>query len=391
MAQTYTLDHVIQKVTSGYKPARNSQKIIIIDVKTKKAIEKKSVWGLGDLRYYLISNNNDVRNVAQGEVASFQVNDLDNNVGISVNYQIRCSPNSEIQVAESLFDLAHSPTEVLERLIKKWVIESCSLDGLPKFIESYFKDRNGLQKTIIDRALKETGLILLVKLSLEAEKSFSSILIEKNHLPVRVKDYDEEQDLKLKAELEVDESNKTNAILHFSKNPDLQHLVPHEVKKFIKQNVSMQSFCTEMNKGPVKQKLIEYLNDMLRPAGRKIGAIILEAKSSQDLQYFFQTEKNVVCLSPIPQPVIIKNKVQMILKDISKYKVDNSPDLDSWLEDKLKRDIVKCCGLESYPSEICIMRPLSVLHQQRLSFERLEGSVYNPSVASMFSAPPMPV
>jgi len=369
MAQTYPLDCVIQKVAAGVKSTSDAQKVIIIDAKKKQAVEKRPILGLGDLRHYLVSNNSDVRNIAQGEVFSFQLRDLESNVGISVSYQVSCRPGNEQKVAVALFDPAYSPGEALENHIKRWLIEF-SYDGLPKFITSYFADRDSLQGRIRNKAMEETGLDLQVKLFLDAEKSFHPIRVESDRLPVRVLDYAEEQDLMFQAELDVDEENKTGAILNFSKNLQLQQLIPQEVKKYIKQQVTMQQFCIELNRGEVKQALVKHLNEVLKPAGRKVGAIVLEAKPSEDLQFYFQDHMDVPCsVQQYPNPIIINNKVQMILKDIAKYKAAKSPDLRAWLQDKLGQVIPQLLFDAKYINLLISFQPLKETIEKALRDE----------------------
>jgi hypothetical protein len=339
MAQTYSLDTVIQKVDSGTKPTSDAQTIVTIDAKKKRAIEKKPILPLGDFRYYLVSNNSDVRNTAQGEVKDLQLRDLEYKVGILVNYEVSCRPGSEPKAAESLFDLAQSPGEVLDGHIRKWLIEY-SRHGLPGFISSFFENAEGLQTRISERALKETGLDLRVKLSLEAEKSLNTLKVAEDRLPVRPMDCDEEQYMKFEVELEVDPRNKVNAILHFPRNLQLQQIAPQAIKRYVKQNVTMQIFCTELGKGAVKDALLDHLNEVLKPAGRRVGALILESDIPKGLEFFFQDQKDVICeVQHYPNPIIINNKVQMILEDYARYKANKSPNLSAWLQEKLDRYI----------------------------------------------------
>lgn len=366
MAQTYSLDTVILKIDSIPKDILEAQEVVIIDAKRKKAVEKRSPWGLGDFRYYLVSNNSDVRNTAQGEVKNLQLQDLEHKVGISVNYEVSCKPGNEQGVAASLFDSARSPGEVLEGYIERWLKE-LGRQGLAGLISNYFDDSEGLQALIGQKALKETGLDLQVKLSLDAENSLNPLKMAEKGFSVRLMDYDEEQKLNFEVELEVDPKNKASAILHFPKNLRLQQLVPQEIKSYVKENVSMQTFCTGFNKGAVKEALINHLNEVLKSTGRRVGAIILEAKI-EGLEFFFQDQMDVICeVQQYPNPIIINNKVQMILKDYARYKAAKSPDLKTWLKEKLERFVPQLLFDAKYIDLLIRFQPLEQRIKDALS------------------------
>lgn len=55
---------------------------------------------------------------------------------------------------------------------------------------------------------------------------------------MRVKDYDENQSLAIRGELQVDEQSKINAILHRPSVATLEQLVEKEVRKYFAENVS---------------------------------------------------------------------------------------------------------------------------------------------------------
>jgi hypothetical protein len=369
MVQTYALDTVIQKVDSSTKSDSKAQKIVIVDGKTRKAIDKPPLLWRGDCRYYLVSNNSDVRNIARGEVKDVQLQDLNHKVSLLVNYEVSCNPGNEKKVAESVFDLSHPPSEILEGHIRRWLIEY-GRQSLPVFIKSYFENREELLAKITEKALNETGFTLQVKLSLDAEKSLNPLIVTADHLFVRLKDYDQEQEMKFEAELEVDPQNRVNAILHFPGNLQLQRLVPQELKKYIKQNISLQSFYTEMEKGSVKEALIRHLNDALKPAGRRVGAMTIEVKPPADLNPFFQDQRDVICeVQQYPNPIIINNKVQMILKDYASYMAAKSPDLKAWLQEKLDRFIPQLLFDSKYIDLIIRFQPIEQQIKKVLSQE----------------------
>ncbi len=372
MAQILALDTVIKKINAYEKPDADAQKIIIINAKNRKVVKKNILGSFGNLRYYRVSNDSDALNIVDKiEIPGFRLPGHENSVDVSLSLMaVSCRPGNEEQVASALFHKSDSPVKVLEGHIIRWFIEYSRYD-LNRLIENYFKSRGGLQDEIKTWVLKETGLSLFqVTLSLDAEKSSGPIPVVKDHLAIRVKDYGEEQDLSLEAELEVDEGNKTNAILHYSKNQELNQLVLQEVRSYIKQNVSMQQFCTELNHGPVKEKLINHLNDALKPAGRKVSPLNLKPAIPDNLQFFFQDQRDVICeVQEYPEPILINNKVQMILTDIARYKAANSPDLKSWLKERLDRIVSQCLFYTRYIDLLIRFEPIKECIKFSLSAE----------------------
>ena len=121
----------------------------------------------------------------------------------------------------------------------------------------------------------------------------------------------------------------------------LNEIVKDELRRYISKNVSLQSFCTELNKPHLRSAIIDHLNKRLESAGRRVERISFESSAFfEPRDDFKEFKQDVVCeIHEYPKPVIIKNTVQMILRDVAKYKSIGSPPLEGWVKEKLERII----------------------------------------------------
>jgi len=340
MAQVYPLDKIIRLVDAGTHCHGSAEVRVLIDTKQRAVLLKPPlITAFRALRYYLVGNTNDPRNSSQGEIAGYVLQSLEHNVPVTMTYVAHCRPGNEGRVALALYDDSEAPGEILERKLTRWLTEIAQPD-IPAFVREYLEDRATLEAKITAKALAETGLDLSLRLFLEAERSLNPLVVTKEHLRATASDYhDEEQDLGFRITIDVSEPHKLNAMLYYRRNPQLQELVPREVLRFVRQSVTMQMYCTELNSAAVRGAVTANLDAFLASYGRKVGTIRLDARPSS-LEFFFQYAHDVTCeLREYPKPVIIQNKVQMILRDVALYKSVKSPDLKQWLDQKLDRFI----------------------------------------------------
>ncbi|HJQ38359.1 MAG TPA: hypothetical protein VKB93_14575, partial [Thermoanaerobaculia bacterium] len=226
MSQVYPLDRVMRRATPEYTTFDPAERIVIIDAKRRSIVPKKPFFSFGDLRYYVLLTSNDARNVATGQLNGFQLQDLSYSLAVSLAYEVRCKPGSEMRVALALFDDTATPGEILERSLTRWLIELGQV-GIPELVREYLRDKTSLEGKLAAKALIETGLELTARLFLDAEKSLNPIIVSKDHLRVLVSDYqDEHQDLDIRITLDVHETYKANAILAYRVNSQLHELVP---------------------------------------------------------------------------------------------------------------------------------------------------------------------
>jgi hypothetical protein len=378
MAQTDGLDIVIKLVQAGDKPASEAQKIIKIDNKTKKVVPEKSFGWWGDFRYYLVSNNSDSRHVAECKINVFNLRDheYDCNVAVSVRYVASCERNCEAQLAEALCT-SSNPVVALEELIKSWLMEESRRLGMVAFITDYFAKPAEVAARIREWALKKIGIALdLKKLAFEAEKSFATAKIGPVHFPIRVSDFDEEQDLRARVDLALDESRKAQAVLSHARNVSLEKLLRQAAQQYFPKQVTLHRFCTELGAThDLRSKFAEYLSGILKAEGRKVEFLSLNSKAAEDierLKFWDNTAEpeDVSCtVQKYSKPVILKNSVKMILTDIARYRAQQSPDLKVWLKDKLNPITHKTLFGKEYSNLFIGFELLEELIKQELKTE----------------------
>lgn len=337
MIGNYSLRGVIDEVPSAIALTSNAEKIITIDVSLKKAVPKKRMFH--GARLFLVRNSSDGRSGAECTLPPIQIRDFNNdrNVAVSIDYFATCDPGNEEKIAESLFDGPH-PGAVLNEKINKYLIDYIG-HRPAEFIDNYFHKESDLQSYIAARVHQEVGLTLRVKVRLP-ETPLQPIPIGSFSLSVRVRDCDENQTLNVRGELQVDELNKVNAVLSKSDGRKLEDLVKQEIQAYTAEHITLHSFFTDLNDG-VKKQLMRHLNRALESSGRKLAFLALECPSRDSVaQPFFETTHDVKCnIHQYPDPVVIKNSVQMIVSDLGRYRANGAPPLEDWVKKKLDRVI----------------------------------------------------
>jgi hypothetical protein len=349
MAQTDSMDYLIRPVNKDVVANGEAQKLVYFDADNRVVLERRPIFAFFDLRCYLVFNTHDPRNRAEGTIAGYNLHHFDETLPVSVSYAATCRPGHEGRVTKSLFDLSLSLREVLENHLKRWLVEIGERD-IPAFVATCLDehDRAAIEAKIAEKAFAETGIDLAVRLSLDWEKLLAPLPITREHLSVIVSDFqDEEQDLGVKLTLELDEERKRDAILKFRAQQRLPELMLRELVRYVRQQVSLPTFMT-LHSTTARQHVAEYLNGVLAPYGRKVGLIRLEP-NSRGPETFFQGQRGVeVELHEYPQKVVISNKVQMIMKDVVRYRAAKSPDLKTWLAQNLDRYVPQILFGASY-------------------------------------------
>lgn len=370
MSQVSPLDRVIRRVDSDYIPHAAAERIVIIDARRRSVVPKKPLISFSDLRYYLLLTSGDVSNVAKGEINGIQLQDLSYSLPVSIAYDVRCRPGNEIRAAMALFDEAAAPAEVLERCLIRWVNE-LGQSGVPEFVRKYVDEPATLVSTLTAKAMNEAGLDLNILLSIDHAAALEPIVVTRDRQRTIVSDYhDEEQDLSFRILLDVDDSRKANAILQHHRNPELQNLVTREVRQFMRTAVTLQEFCTELSSATLRARLTQHLDHFLAPFGRKMGAVKLQGSVVPSIEFFAQKSVDVKCdLPPYPQPVVISNDVQMILKNVALYKAVRGLVLDDWLKEQLTRIIRERLFGAKYIEVLIDFGPFEADIKQRLKDE----------------------
>lgn len=385
MAQTYPLDIVIRIVDKDtVPPTSTAQKLVAVDVERKKVASPKWYDYFREYKYFLVSNTLDGRKEAEGHISRLRVRDFigDRELELSVTYLASCAPGDEEKVAGALFE-GPNPGAVLDDLIARWVKEFER--GKPaEFIDNYYARKSELEEYISDRARDDVGLHLTAYLSLGEEEKLKPVVIGPAHFPVRVKDYDDEQPLRVKVELLADQQNKIKAVLHYGENDELKELLHERLRAYFAL-ASLQQLYTGLEDEALRRGLVEDLNRALEPAGRKVGFMSLESATDRDWEQFFETEQDIVCkVHKYPKDIIVNSKVQMILKDIARYKAAKSPSLEEWLRKTLERVLRDLLFEQRYTDLLLRFTPLEQQIKEALS---REASLIGYAVRQLITVP----
>jgi hypothetical protein len=403
MAQTYPLDTVIQVVTADFRVTSPDQHVVVIDAESRRAVgiidvhgktslAKSGIFGRLKVRkYFLVSNNSDRRNEAEGQAPPFPLRDFAHKwtLNLRPSYLVSCSPGNEAQVAQALCNGSH-PGAVLNESITKWLKDFAAAQPAD-LIENFYSRKSELETHVAVRAMAEAGLNLQVILRLESEsEAFKPIKIPARHFPVRFKDYDKEQDLKLEAEVQIDPERKIYAVLHHHQIHRIADLISTTTREYFAARVTLHQFHSALSAPTLKAELTTHLNSTLRPFGRQIAFISLENKNgdlpTRTANAFFEAKENVEFdeIQEYDKPVLVKNTVQMSLQDYALFKNGGVEDLNKWLKDNLREIIRQVLFGKRYIDLLIGFAPLEKEIKETLSL-RAEAIGY--SIKQLITVP----
>jgi len=346
MRLTDPLYAVIRRATRDARAATRAEKVVILDPRRRQIVEDN--WRtrnilFSDFEYYLVLNTNDPRNMAQGSVP-VKVSDLVTNraLSLSVSYSATCTPGNEQRLAIAMCG-GTRPGEIFHTLIAKWVNEFAGTQP-GAFIEQFFNRKDALKTYITNHALSEAGLTLGVDVSPDGLGDVSqAISVELKDLPVRLRDRDAGQQLTLSTQLIIDEPSKINAYLYQPSNEQWTTWVSETVSNYLAENVSLDEFCTGLNRGPVWAGLMSYLDSGLKMAGRRLAFLRLEGKWDRQGERleFYESHINVEYrIQGYSEPITIKCTVQMILRNRALFLNSGASAPEDWLNTNLQ-EVVK--------------------------------------------------
>jgi hypothetical protein len=337
MAQTYPLDRVIRRASKGTAARPESQRLVIVDAEQKAAVPRPAhPWR--DVHHYLVSNRTDPSHECRVEIPAVALADVDERLEVTVTLLVSCPAGNEARVAVALFDPADAPHTVLEQRVVRCLRE-LSRDDVRAFAHRFYADPAGVQQALAQALESCSGLRVRARLSLASERHPHAVRVEEARLSVRVRDWDEELELAVRADLEVDDEGRPAAVLSQARVPELHALVPREIQAFVRRHVSLAEFG-RLATGPDRRALLAHLNDVLRPYGRQIGALVLQPGTR------FPTPPELTALEQVdvactvreyPNPVTIGSRVRIRVVNLVQYRAQGSPDLRTWLRDTLHR------------------------------------------------------
>src|SRR5215213_4040671 len=191
MAQTKQFESIIRRTNKETFPVKNSEKRIIIDNTTKKAVEKPSMF-FGTYTYYIVSDSTGTRNVPFTSSVFPIMDNKSRKINISIDYQISCPPDKVVKLVESLHEIDKYPGNRLDEFIEQWVLEFVQ-DKPADFIDNFFQLREDLVAYIIREAKNQLGLdFQAVRCLLEGENRLETIHLALKDVLLRFADSVEE-------------------------------------------------------------------------------------------------------------------------------------------------------------------------------------------------------
>jgi hypothetical protein len=375
MAQTKQFELIVRRVKKNIIPLRAAEKRIIIDNYTGKAVEKSSI--MGSYTYYIVTNSNDLRNVPFTSSVFPVVDDKNRKINLSVTCQISCDPGCESLAAEALHQQYEYPANTLDNLVETWLLEFVRQQSDPAtFIDTFFQNRENLQLYLFERAKSQTGLNFYpVKCLLEGEAELGTIHITLKDVLLRYSDSVTEHPYSADISLLVDPNNKINAIARARTKSQFEAIVNRHLREYFFNQVSLADLYD--NREGVESKFKAHLGAILRPYGRRIGAILLKTTTPPGVEEALRVTITV----PIEVPeyskrINVENQVLIKISDPAKYYANKQDDLKKWLEENVHRIVTDVYFGLRYDSIISDERKLKE-EVEKILKSRVEGIGYS--------------
>ena len=254
MPQVYILDNLIRRISENEASkmgVSTTEKQVIIDEKTKEVLDKKPLFAFSrQLAFFLVYNENDIRNVAQSNIKGFVIDDFatKRKISISIEYKVSCSPGNENKVALNLFDgSTNTPGVVFENKLFSWLKAYAEKNiKFNDFTTKYTQNLLDLGSYAESEA-KKIGLTLRLRLSLELDESnqLKPFLVDSGHFPLLLKDFEEQVNFRFQGDLVIVEKGKVNAILNYGKSAELKDILQEETKKYLRLKSHFQTLGSE--------------------------------------------------------------------------------------------------------------------------------------------------
>lgn len=342
MKNTINLDQIIRKQNSQAQLIAGEEVLVTIDLTSRRAIEKTlRARFAGNFQDYLVANNRNPTRSGGGKLVTYYVCDAQNErtLALDISVTVSCPAGNEVKVAEALHG-EQNPSQIFAALLERLVREFIPRGDEGRFIATYETARQHLEKHLARRVYDRTGLELLPKIALSAEKSVPrEIVVGPIEVGVRLQDYKQEQSLTIEAGLALDEQDYVKAFVFQERQDSPEELFKRHLREYFFQQVTFQQFSRELQYPNFKQPLQQTLSAALGQVGRRVSFI-----------NFFTDQKNTIkgpsefvavtynCSHNIhgrPQPVVIQNTVQLYCENSVAFMGSGVTDLEAWVKSTL--------------------------------------------------------
>lgn len=383
MSQASCLDPVIYRVDAATRAERPGEKRVAIDINTRSAVHRDWFRFASSLKFFLVSTSG----VARCQTSVIYVSDSSQEraIGLRVEFEARCAEGREERVAEALCD-DPNPSAVLTGKIKEWTHEYIGQQPAA-FLNEFFRTKVELASRLSARALAETGLNMNAEIFLCGEEDIvHHIQLGPVEFPVNLKDYSEPLHVRLQTELITSQENIISAIAYRADGVGIENLTQESTLQYFAENVSLHEFYDQP--AAVEAGLKEYLDEALKIIGRSVQTLSIEYDRQIPSEPYEKQEEVEFRVPGHPEPIIVRNAVEIIVQDYVAYLSSNSPDLGAWLAESLNQVVQQSLFGKTYEDILLELNLATRDIKNKMSFKaagigcgiQQQLSITNPSV-----------
>lgn len=332
MIQSKPLSEIVRQVPDHVEAKSPYEQRVVINVDTGQAVSDVGFFQsfYGNFKAYIVTNTNSQQKTIAGS-KSLKYKQGSEEIAFAIEYQGGCLPGCEAQLAQFFFRTAGPDKEVSDSL-GRWLIEYFTTNN--RKIDQFYSEQNSAAGDLSAKARSEFGLSLKVTLSVDNTAALETVNIGPLVISSRLLGSDEEEQLSVKAELEVDPQNKLQAMLN--QKTSFTELVQKGVKQYLATRVTLQAYYDDLNSDRVKQGLREHLNGALRQFGRRVAFISLKPKLKGEEPRPYNGERIIQYKHhESTEPINLKISVLLTPTNAARYRAKGSPQLSTWLQSNL--------------------------------------------------------
>jgi hypothetical protein len=340
-----TAGHGFERIIrpEGDEKIGKGQVLIVVNLETREVVQAR--FGTSLFKKYarlLVCNAQNPDAYADDGGLEVSVKDDERDqppLQLAVSYRAVCNPGDEERFALAVAG-AKDVSGVVRHRLERWINEFARKD-VQEFVDRYAEKEPELRREIKAMALRQLGLTLTVlKLKLAGAERLSALEIGPKEFAVRVRDHHTRVKLRFEASFPV--QLRGRALQLASGAEQFERDIFNAVGVYFQNEVGLHQFEREMA-GSVAAGLRERLEEVAARWGREVGHLQLASASpvagvrdSQEVKWEFKRE-----LPEYPEPVEIKTKFLLVLRDVGAYVAAGSPALEPWartmVEDAARR------------------------------------------------------
>ena len=332
MNPTKPLSEIVRQVPDHVEATANYEKRVVINTDTSQAVSEVGFFQsfYGNFKAFIVTNNRNTQKIVSGH-KSLKYREGAEEITFAIDYQGGCPPGSEMQLAQ-FFYRTSGPDKTISDSLGKWLIEYFSTNNHK--IDQFYGEKDRAAGDLAAKAQSEFGLALTITVDVAGGTQLETVAIGPLVLSSRLLGSDEEEQLSIKAELEVDPQNQLRAMLN--RNTSFAELVKKEVKQYLATRVTLQTYYDDLNSDRVKRELRDHINGSLQQFGRRVAFISLkpDLKGGEPRPYNGET---IVQYKHHESTEPVNLKISVLLKpfDATRYRAKGSPQLSTWLQSNL--------------------------------------------------------